>query len=290
MMRIDIFDVGHGGCNVVTCPNGARIMVDCGFRLNPPWFPSVTFGGQKIDLLYLSNLDEDHLRDLPHVWQRVTLGSIFSNPTVSAAALAAMKREHGMARGLRHAHAILHCYGAGMIGRPPERGAVQAWTYWNLYGWDFTETNNLSLAIFVRYGAFTMLFAGDLETAGWRALLRRPNFIADLASVKVFIASHHGRENGCCNEVFQACRPEVFIVSDAEHQYHSQDTTDWYRQRANGIPDVGMAPDPIFGYPQRYVLTTRCDGTLSIQVAPDGRFLITPQYRPLLQWSSFFAE
>lgn len=25
MMRIDIFDVGHGGCSVITCPNGARI-------------------------------------------------------------------------------------------------------------------------------------------------------------------------------------------------------------------------------------------------------------------------
>ena len=53
------------------------------------------------------------------------------------------------------------------------------------------------------------------------------------------------------------------------------------RQRAHGIPDFRVTPDPVLGYPRRYVLTTRRDGGLSIQVAPDGRFLITPEKPPL---------
>lgn len=281
MMRIDVFDVGHGGCSVITCPNGAHIMVDCGFRLDPGWFPSIAFRGQLMQLLVFGNLDEDHVEDLPYVWREVRLGSIFSNPTVSAEALAAMKREHGMADGVRQAHAILREHGAGLVGRPPDLGAVRAWAYWNRYGVDFTDTNNLSLAVFVRYGAFTILFAGDLEAAGWRALLRMPGFVADLASVNVFVASHHGRDNGCCEEVFEASRPGVFVISDEERRYDSQDTTDWYRQRAQGIPDFRVAPDPVLGYLRRYVLTTRRDGKLSIQVAPDGRFLITPEKPPL---------
>jgi beta-lactamase superfamily II metal-dependent hydrolase len=258
-MLIDIFDVGHGGCSVITCPNGSRIMVDCGFHVDPAWFPSISFQGEWIDLLVFSNLDEDHVEDLPYVWQDVRLGSIFSNPTVTAQALAAMKRERGMADGVRCAYAILRRYGAGLIGRPANFGVVQAWAYWNRYGIDTAETNNLSLAIFVRHGAFTILFAGDLEVAGWRALLRVPGFINDLASVNVFVTSHHGRVNGCCEEIFQTCRPGVFIVSDDERQYASQNTTDWYRQRAYGIPDFRFVPDPIFGHPRRYVLTTRCD-------------------------------
>lgn len=289
MMRIEIFDVGHGGCSVVTCPNGTRIMVDCGFRLDPGWFPSVAFGGQWMDLLVFGNLDEDHVEDLPHVWRDVRLGSIFSNPTVSATALALMKREHGMAEGVRQAHAILRDHGAGLIGRPPDLGAVGAWAYWNRYGVDFTDTNNLSLAVFVRYGAFTILFAGDLETAGWRALLRMPGFVADLASVSVFVASHHGRDNGCCEEVFQACRPGVFVISDEEHRHDSQDTTDWYRQRAHGIPDFRVTPDLILGHPRRYVLTTRRDGRLSMDVAPEGRFLITTE-KPPLALPQFFGR
>src|SRR4029077_8038009 len=161
--------------------------------------------------------------------------------------------------------------------RPADLGLVQAWAYWNSYGIDFTATNNLSLAIFVRYGTFTILFAGDLEVAGWRALMRVPGFIYDLASVNVFVTSHHGRANGCCEEVFQACRPGVFIVSDDQRQYDSQNTTDWYRQRAYGIPDFRFMPDSLCGYPRRYVFTTRHDGRLSVNVTPTGYFLVTPE-------------
>ena len=66
-MKIDIFDVGHGNCSLITCPNGARIMVDCGFKSDLGWFPSVAFAGQFIDLLVFNNLDEvrwDHLTNL----------------------------------------------------------------------------------------------------------------------------------------------------------------------------------------------------------------------------------
>lgn len=277
MMKIDIFDVGHGGCSVITCPNGARIMVDCGLRFEPAWFPSITFKGQRMDLLVLSNLDKDHVEDLPYVCQCVSLGSIFSNPTVTAEALAGMKREHGVSDGVRRVHAILRDYGAGLIGFPASFGDVRAWAYWNRYGLDFMDTNNLSLAIFIRYGTFTILFTGDLETAGWQALLHVPGFIADLYSVNMFVASHHGRLNGCCDDVFRTCRPDVFVVSDDERHYDSQDTTDWYRQRAYGIRDLGRTPDPILGHPLRYVLTTRRDGTLSVTISPTGNFLVIPQ-------------
>lgn len=277
MMTIDIFDVGHGGCSLITCPNGARIMIDCGYRPYPGWFPSIELLGQWIDLLVIGNLDEDHVEDLPYIWQNVRLGSVFSNPTVTADALAAMKREYGMGKGVRHAHAILQHHGPGLVGRQADSGAVRAWAYYNNYGLGFTDTNNLSLVVFLRYGAFTILFAGDLEVAGWRALLRVPGFIADLASVNVFFASHHGRVNGCCEEVFRTCHPGVFVISDEEHRYDSQDTTDWYRRRAYGIPDIGVPPHPIYGYPRRFVLTTRRDGTLSIIVGPTGNYLITPR-------------
>ncbi|MES1240130.1 MAG: hypothetical protein ABUT39_00785 [Acidobacteriota bacterium] len=65
-MIIDIFDVGHGSCNLITCPNGTRVLIDCGFSLGPPWFPSLALKGTRIDLLALLNLDEDHVGDLAY--------------------------------------------------------------------------------------------------------------------------------------------------------------------------------------------------------------------------------
>jgi len=274
-MRIDIFDVGHGNCALVSCPNGARIMVDCGYLSDPGWFPSVTFAGQFIDLLVFSNLDEDHVDDLPYIWRDVPLGSIFSNPSVTAPALAAMKSDHGMGDGIRQAHAILHHFGPGLIGRPADLGTVRAWAYWNRYGVDFTDTNNLSLAVFVRYGAFTILFTGDLETAGWRTLLRSPAFQWDLASVNVLVASHHGRANGQCEEAFNVCQPDIVVFSDDQRRYESQNTDAWYRARTKGINDLTSQCYPITG--MRHVLTTRRDGSLQINVAPNGHFQVTPE-------------
>jgi hypothetical protein len=36
-MKIDIFDVGRGACSVITCPDGRRLMIDCGSKNDPPY-------------------------------------------------------------------------------------------------------------------------------------------------------------------------------------------------------------------------------------------------------------
>jgi hypothetical protein len=44
-MQIEIFDVGHGHCTVITAPNGRRMMLDCGQRWDDRtfWTPSLHY-------------------------------------------------------------------------------------------------------------------------------------------------------------------------------------------------------------------------------------------------------
>jgi hypothetical protein len=74
-MRIDIFNVGHGQCAVLTAPNGRRMMLDCGDRWHDDrfWTPSLHFFRETIDLLGLMNLGEDHLRDFKNMMQDCTV-------------------------------------------------------------------------------------------------------------------------------------------------------------------------------------------------------------------------
>ena len=51
------------------------------------------------------------------------------------------------------------------------------------------KTNDPSLAVVVQFGAFKIVFTGDLEVAGWRRLLTMPEFRADLLGTTVFVAS-----------------------------------------------------------------------------------------------------
>jgi beta-lactamase superfamily II metal-dependent hydrolase len=278
-MRVEIHDVGHGACTVITGPEGHRLMLDCGLDLDNSWFPSVAYGGQRIDTLMLMNLDEDHCQDLAYLWRNCPLGAIVSNPTVDARALRAMKAEGGMREGVAKAAELFQKFGSGFVGDWSHGlGGVHWRAFWNRYGADFDDTNNLSLAVFVRFGRFTILFGGDLERAGWRRLLEIPAFRAQLATTQVYVASHHGRENGCCAELFELCRPELVIFSDASKQHDTQETNRWYAVRTLGIPDYSK-PGGLLGRPLRKVMTTRCDGRITIDVRSDGRYLVTPSKR-----------
>lgn len=276
-MKVQIFDVKHGACAMITGPNGKRLMIDCGFREGAdPWFPSVAFAGQRIEMLVIQNLDEDHVDDLPYVWDGLEIGAFYSNPSVDAAALKAMKTQ-GMDEGVTEAHAILKALGPGLTGLRADLGSVAVRAYFNHYGHPFTTTNDLSVAVFVTYGRFRILFGGDLERAGWLELLKSPRFRADLGSVNAIVGSHHGRASGKCDELFDYCWPDIAIFSDDAKQYETQETDAWYRHRVSGIPDYSRPARAPGVFAMRHVFTTRRDGTITIDVNPLGGYRVTPE-------------
>jgi beta-lactamase superfamily II metal-dependent hydrolase len=278
-MKIEIHDVDHGGCAVITGPAGHRLMLDCGQSASKAWFPSAAYLLQPIQTLMVLNLDEDHVQDLRDLRRLTTIKGVFSNPTISAAALRAMKPQ-GMRTGVQAAHDLLNEFGGGRIGEwCHPLGGVGWHAFWNVYERDFVDTNNLSLAVFVSFGGFTILFGGDLETAGWRKLMEIPAFRGRLLGVNVFVASHHGRDNGICPEVFDWCKPDLIIFSDGAKQYGTQETTPaWYATKANGIPDPNYVYRGGFDpWARRRVMTTRKDGTITMDVGADGRWSVRPK-------------
>jgi beta-lactamase superfamily II metal-dependent hydrolase len=269
-MRVEIFDVGHGQCAVITGPNGQRMMIDCGDRWGDEtfWTPSLHYFGQKIDLLALTNLDEDHLSDFKGMIEDCKVPWVLTNPTIGAREFAALKQD-GMGSGAKALAAWL-ARPRGLPVAQPDFGSVQIRWYYGFFSPGAgNKTNDLSLAVVVQFGAFKILFSGDLEVAGWRRLLNMPEFRADLLGTTVFVASHHGRESGCCTELFDLIRPQLVIISDDEHQYDSQDTNAWYRNRCDGAV---FANNPL---ERRYVATTRKDGSMRLDIdAAAGRWTI----------------
>lgn len=254
-MSIRIFDVEHGACALVETPTNRRILIDCGSNSGTGWRPSTYLarhGVTQIDMLAITNYDEDHAHDLPNLRRQVFIHLLLRNPTVSPYDLKELKSEHGADVGIES----LMDMAAAYASPAPEIdwGLSFSW-FCNHYPHDFEDENNLSLALFINYGAVRIVFPGDLEKAGWRRLLERADFRAALAQVNVFVASHHGRENGCCPEVFDICKPNLIVMSDKPIQYATQETINWYRQRASGAWVNGE---------MRRVLTTRRDGRIRI--------------------------
>ena len=124
----------------------------------------------------------------------------------------------------------------------------------NNYGTDFQDTNNISLVTFLNCGGTHFVLPGDIATAGWTSLLKRRDFRESLRNVDYFVASHHGREDGYCADVFRYCSPKAIIFSDGPIKYATQEMANKYARHATGT---------VLNGEQRKVLSTRKDGGLT---------------------------
>ncbi|MBI5911559.1 MAG: hypothetical protein HY848_16615 [Betaproteobacteria bacterium] len=253
-MEIEIFDVEHGACSLITGDNGSRILIDCGHNSTTNWRPSTSLparGINRVAALVVSNYDEDHVSDFPNLMQRVTVPTLVRNPSVRPCDLYSLKSESGMGPGIGTlAHMAGNYYVAPAAG-PLDLGGINVSYFWNVYP-SFDDENNLSLVTVLKYHDFGIIFPGDMMKAGWTQLLTRSDFRVALAGVSVLVASHHGRDSGYLPELFNYCSPELIIFSDKSIEHETQKTAQVYRQHARGVR--------FFDGVTRYVLSTRNNG------------------------------
>jgi beta-lactamase superfamily II metal-dependent hydrolase len=271
-MFLEIFDVEHGACALVTTSNGKRVMIDCGHNASTGWRPGdacLRAGINTIHRLYVTNYDEDHASGYPNLMDNVRVLALFRNERVHPHVIRHLKTEDGMGPGVER---LIWSAENTFTGGPPhdqDFGDTTFTTYANSFGYlpgEFDDENNLSLVVFVSCGSHKVIFPGDMERDGWLALLQKPGFIAELYGVTVFVASHHGRENGFCEEVMRLCpNIQVVVISDKAKGYQSQETTDRYRAYTHGFDYRGT---------HRHVLTTRRDGYMCFSMPLVGQATI----------------
>ena len=259
-MQFTVFDVSHGFCASLVADNGNLIMFDCGHSSTPLFRPSIYLRSQgysTIHRLFITNYDQDHISDIENIWRYFHVQILHRNNSITATNLRRIKEESGLISPQMEsllAH-ITYSFTGGMPVFPPALPHIS----WNCFHVNYpllVDTNNLSLVTVLRCKNTVFLIPGDIEKAGWQILQQDPAFVSCLPQIDVFIASHHGRENGFHATLFDdlGCRPKCFIFSDSAIRHATQEMTRTYARRASGIQFNGQT---------RYVLSTRNDGTLT---------------------------
>lgn len=271
-MILEIFNVEHGACALLTCDNGSRLMIDCGHNSTTNWRPGMYLanaGVHTLNKLIISNFDEDHVSGLPDILSSgIYIDWLQTNVTVTPATIMQLKRNHGVGVGIRALVQMMGGFGPSVNPQPLFPNVQQSFFY-NTYGssnGQFDDENNLSLVTFLSINGLGFMFPGDLELSGWRALLAsNPGFRSAVANTNVLVASHHGRQSGVCEDIFDTwnCKPLVVVISDDSHQYASQKTVDYYNRKASGIPNFRQQGI-------RSVLSTRNDGHITFAFGPQG--------------------
>lgn len=277
-MRLRIWDVEHGACamiqHVLGGFGGRLAMIDSG--CTDGWSPSAYIkrhlGRARLDYLFITNADQDHMSDLHGLQEEgIYVDTLFRNTSYSGQQMRAIKAQSGpVSCDAEWYVGACDSYNVPTIEPfDSHMGGICVTLFYNRYP-QFTNTNDLSLVVFIKYSNFKILFPGDLEKPGWRALLQRPDFCSELRGTDVLVASHHGRESGFCTDIFDYFTPSTVIISDKPIQHQTQQMVPDYRRvvRTNGVRVRTTMKD-------RRVLTTRRDGWIQFTVTDDSYYIDT---------------
>jgi len=280
-MRLRIWDVEHGACAMLQHVNGGvggrLAMIDSGSTSG--WRPSTfiknDLGRDRLDYLFITNADQDHMSDLQGLWDAgINVQVLVRNRSYTGEQIKQIKLQSGPLTDDAERYVSACSTFNQPVSEPfnEHMGGITATMFWNRYP-TFTNTNDLSLVVFIKYAGCKFLFPGDLEKAGWRALLQREDFRDELKYTDILVASHHGRESGFCPELFNYCEPSAVIISDKPIEHETQQMVPDYRAvvREDGVPVRTTGK-------RRHVLTTRRDGWIQITVASNGYYSIDTEY------------
>ncbi|MFC3051396.1 ComEC/Rec2 family competence protein [Kordiimonas pumila] len=265
-MNLKIFDVEHGACALLTCDDNTRLMLDAGHNATTGWRPGdylVANGIHRLDMLAITNYDEDHVSGIENLLDQVDVSWLSRNVSVSTGNLRELKSEDGMGNGMaKLCQAIDHTFTGDGSSPLPTFSGLQREKFSCSYP-NFDDENNLSLVNFLDCNGTGVLFTGDLERAGWEHLVQKASFRNAMAATNILIAPHHGRikesDRDFFREFYRKYFPNVYyvVISDKGYQHDTQQTLPLFQSFAKGGP---------FRDGTRKVLTTRKDGLIEFRL------------------------
>lgn len=213
-LTVSFIDVGHGESALLRFPDGRRLLLDGGGSYDPAfdfgervvgpflWRHQIT----SLDAVAVTHAQFDHAGGIPAILRNFPVRDFWTgtaDPRYAAMTLAS---------GGRSRWRVSH---PGQILLQGDNFTVQAlWPpSWGFLpkGHRVLSENNNSLVLKVRFGKVSLLFTGDLEAAGERALLRR--YGAPGLRSTVLKVDHHGSKTGSLPEFLAAVHPEVAVIS-----------------------------------------------------------------------------
>jgi beta-lactamase superfamily II metal-dependent hydrolase len=256
-MIFTIHDVGLGQFITLEHEDGHTMVWDAG---DSDTFDPATYlkkqGITTIDRFFITNFDQDHVSGLGSL-KSLKIRCLYRNNLVDAEALRRMKLDSGTPSTAMEEALAMHRDWNGkltdldLINFPNH---THLSTFCNRHSDTISDTNNLSLVTVIKYKKIKIVICGDMERKGWQELINNhANFLNEISQTDIFIASHHGRENGYHEAVMRAASPQVVIMSDYEVKHATQESLQLYRKDCRGI---------IWNGAPRHILTTRRDGTI----------------------------
>lgn len=220
-LKVTMLDVGQGDGLYIRTPNGRHYFVDGGstdisnlgtYRLEP-FLESQ--GVSTLDYVFISHGDKDHLSGIEEMLTNQKFG-IRIKTLVLPELRTLDDTLSGLAKTARENGTRVVTISAGeCIKEDGKRTARANFTLTCLApDTDYTgeSGNAASMILVLQYGAFDMLFTGDVEGAGEEQLTDK----GSLYKVDVLKVAHHGSKNSTSVTFLQVTAPKIALISSGK--------------------------------------------------------------------------
>lgn len=298
-LKLWFLDVGHGDCTYIELPNGARMMIDCGcgdehwpskmlnyYKINKTSRPVSIPGEERkygLDKLIITHPHGDHIADIEAIHDQIAFCWLQGTyrpfvDKLSVENIDFRKRNESAVKKFievvkEYTGDYLKERDRTIMANPPCMAHHKRFISFE----DNIDLNELSWFSSFVIGGQKILFTGDMTATGVNKILQSNeeenfrNFVKGTTLLKV---PHHGRQNGCSQELFDAFerKPLLCIVSDEVLNDKNEGTsvTQWYYERTSeeSITINGSSAN-------RRVLTTRNDKDIYVEVDENGNIAVT---------------
>lgn len=210
-LEVTAFAVGDGDAYLIRTPGGKAVMIDGGSRSVPEIGARVLvpnlllLGVRRLDAMIITHPDSDHVNGLPDVLEALPTARLLDPELPCDTSAYQQVVETARTRGVP-------CFPlrAGMRLNLDRRTRLTILAPADpLLVGTRSDSNNNCVVCLLEYGRTRMLFTGDLEEEGERALLERyPSLSADVTTV-----AHHGSRFGTGDEFLDAVHPYLAVIS-----------------------------------------------------------------------------
>lgn len=267
-LELVIWDVQHGNATYVKTPNGRHIVQDLGtgsYKGENSSFSPLThlknqYNVERIDALIVSHPHKDHISDILNIDElnpkRFTRPSGLTKDDVMNDIRDEDKPYYEKYIQLteEYTHTVVE---ENKYEIPNNWGEMKIELFRPSI--DETNINNCSLVTVFSYATSKIILPGDNEASSWEELLQSEKFISAIKDADILLASHHGRESGWCDDLFDHFKPKLTIISDG--RFGDTSATDRYSEISTGWKVYKRSG----GDEDRFCITTRNDGVIVVK-------------------------
>lgn len=207
-LTVTALDVGQGA-SALLLSGGEAVLVDCGGSASSSAGDIAAdrlaaMGRTRLDALVLTHLDSDHFNGVPQLFYRLEVERVFAPDT--AANRDRLKQLSALARAEGAELVLVNCalelpFGASSVTLYPPLGGG--------------TSNEEGLFVLCSHGEFDVLITGDADSFVERMLVK----YYPIPDLELLLAGHHGSAGSTCQELLDALRPELAVISVGYNSY-----------------------------------------------------------------------